>query len=379
MDPQELSFRGQVQYDPTWNPYHDSGNAQAVPLDFQGDPHKDVRSMHFPEATIEKRTTGNESAQTPSKPLSASERRENENSEDYETEQEQQEIDSSLGNNLGQFEVTNHEAAEAEDHVPEIVPIRAEPRPTAINRSSTQGSQRSRAPSESELFQSLSRRWTHETRERGEGGHEEEIHEIERLLTKMFGKSRREHSEEEKTRHVGVVWKNLSVTGEGLGATVQGTIATPFYTLRTLFTKGPKGVKHKPPVRTIIDSFTGCLKPGEMCLVLGRPGSGCSSFLKVLANQRSGYKKVEGDVTYGGTNAETMQKKYRGDIIYNPEDDLHYATLKVKDTLGFAIQSRTPGKESREAGESKKQYQQEFLQIIAKLFWIEHTLDTKGE
>ena len=50
-----------------------------------------------------------------------------------------------------------------------------------------------------------------------------------------------------------------------------------------------------------------------MLLVLGRPGSGCSTFLKVIGNQRSGYKSVEGDVRYGGTDAQTMADKYRSE------------------------------------------------------------------
>jgi ABC-type multidrug transport system ATPase subunit len=63
--------------------------------------------------------------------------------------------------------------------------------------------------------------------------------------------------------------------------------------------------------------------------------------------------------------------------LYNPEDDLHYATLSVRDTLLFALKTRTPDKESRIPGESRKEYQQTFLSAIAKLFWIEHALGTK--
>ncbi|PYH78160.1 ABC transporter [Aspergillus uvarum CBS 121591] len=114
-----------------------------------------------------------------------------------------------------------------------------------------------------------------------------------------------------------------------------------------------------------------------MLLVLGRPGSGCSTFLKVIGNQRSGYKSVKGDVLYGGTDSEIMGEKYRSEVLYNPEDDLHYATLTVRDTLMFALKSRTPGQESRLPGETRKQYQETFLSTIAKLFWIEHALGTK--
>jgi len=35
-----------------------------------------------------------------------------------------------------------------------------------------------------------------------------------------------------------------------------------------------------------------------MLLVLGRPGAGCSSFLRVVANQRAIFLDVKGDVTY---------------------------------------------------------------------------------
>lgn len=62
---------------------------------------------------------------------------------------------------------------------------------------------------------------------------------------------------------------------------------------------------------------------------------------------------------------------------YNPEDDLHYATLSVKRTLKFALETRTPGKESRLEGESRKDYASEFLRVATKLLWIEHTLGTK--
>lgn len=57
--------------------------------------------------------------------------------------------------------------------------------------------------------------------------------------------------------------------------------------------------------------------------------------------------------------------------------DLHYPTLTVKNTLKFALETRTPGKESRREGESRKDYISEFLRVVSKLFWIEHTLDTK--
>ena len=237
---------------------------------------------------------------------------------------------------------------------------------------------------EDDIFRVLSRRRTNTSGRQGSiatsAEEQDEQAEIERLMSRMFGKDRQAQSEDEKTRHVGVVFKNLTVKGMGLGAALQPTLSDPFLTLPR-FIKGLltnfRRATGKPPIRTLINNFSGCIRPGEMLLVLGRPGSGCSTFLKVLANQRFGYQSITGDVTYGGTSAQIMAKSYTSEVVYNPEDDLHYATLSVKNTLSFALKTRTPGKASRNDGESRQDYVREFLRVVAKLFWIEHTMNTK--
>ncbi|KAI0142596.1 ABC-2 type transporter [Hypoxylon sp. NC0597] len=231
--------------------------------------------------------------------------------------------------------------------------------------------------SEDEIFRALSRRRSTVSDVESQEDHDE----IERLMSRMFGKARQQQSEEEKTRHAGVVFKNLTVKGAGLGASLQPTVGDIFLGfprfLKNLVTKGPKAATARPPVRELLSNFNGCVRPGEILLVLGRPGSGCTTFLKTFCNQRAGFVDVLGDVTYGGTDAKRMAKDFRGEIIYNPEDDLHYATLTVKHTLTFALRTRTPGKESRMEGESRSDYVKEFLRVAAKLLWIEHTMDTK--
>ena len=268
-----------------------------------------------------------------------------------------------------------------------FAPIKTGPSTQATVRPGLRKTTSSRM-TEDDLFRALSRRRTNQSGRQGSYMTEDEASaageeqaEIERLMSRMFGKDRQAHSEDEKTRHVGLVFRNLTVKGVGLGAALQPTLGDPFLAiprkLASLFTGGPKKVAGKPPIRTILDDFTGCVRPGEMLLVLGRPGSGCSTFLKVLANQRFGYESIDGDVTYGGTDAKSMGKHYRGEVLYNPEDDLHYATLSVKHTLKFALQTRTPGKASRNEGESRADYVKEFLRVVSKLFWIEHTMNTK--
>ena len=127
--------------------------------------------------------------------------------------------------------------------------------------------------------------------------------------------------------------------------------------------------------KELIRQFNGCVKAGEMLLVLGQPGSGCTTFLKALANQRAGYKKITGNVHYGGIDFEAMAAKYRGEVIYNSEDDLHFPALTIEQTLRFALKTRTPSE--RPPGETRTDYQSKFLDILGKIFGIEHTYATK--
>lgn len=56
-----------------------------------------------------------------------------------------------------------------------------------------------------------------------------------------------------------------------------------------------------------------------MCLVLGCPGSGCTTFLKTVANQRGDYAEIGGDVRYAGIDAAEMAEHYKGEVAYNQE------------------------------------------------------------
>ena len=53
--------------------------------------------------------------------------------------------------------------------------------------------------------------------------------------------------------------------------------------------------------------------------MLGPPGSGCTTFLKVIANERGTYANVTGDVRYAGISHSEMLKYYNGEVVYNQE------------------------------------------------------------
>ncbi|KAF9336983.1 hypothetical protein BG006_006647 [Podila minutissima] len=184
-----------------------------------------------------------------------------------------------------------------------------------------------------------------------------------------------------KRRNLGVVWENLEVQGEGLGAQYLTTFADPFIGLSNLinpyfwakkiFSKGP--ARPRTITRTIIHPMNGYCRDGEMVLVLGRPGAGCSTLLRVLANQRKNYKNVTGDVTYGPFTADEISKHHRGEVVYNQEDDFHYPSLTVRQTLEAALKTKTPSKRLQN---HRTEFVSEFLDVLTKMYGLTKQIET---
>ncbi|ERS96089.1 ABC multidrug transporter [Sporothrix schenckii 1099-18] len=101
----------------------------------------------------------------------------------------------------------------------------------------------------------------------------------------------------------------------------------------------------KPPQRDILHEVSGQVLPGEMLLVLGRPGAGCTSLLRVLANDRASFESgsgtVRGAIHYGSMD-HVAARRFRQQITLNTEDDIHFPTLSVDQTLTFALKNKTP-------------------------------------
>ncbi|KAF7374594.1 Brefeldin A resistance protein [Mycena sanguinolenta] len=119
-------------------------------------------------------------------------------------------------------------------------------------------------------------------------------------------------------RELGVVFEDLRVVGLGASASYQPTLGSTLNPLSIL--EQIKTLRH-PPLRNILEGFSGVVRPGEMLLVLGRPGSGCSTLLKTLANQTDEYHSVSGSIQYDSFSPSDIYAHYRGDVQYCPEDD----------------------------------------------------------
>ncbi|GMF13032.1 unnamed protein product [Phytophthora lilii] len=96
--------------------------------------------------------------------------------------------------------------------------------------------------------------------------------------------------------------------------------------------------KKKVVEKQILHDVSGVFKPSTMTLVLGQPGSGKSSLMKLLSGRfpLSKNVQVEGDVTYNGTAQADLRKLLPQFVSYVPQQDNHLPTLNVKETLEFA-------------------------------------------
>ncbi|CZR67589.1 probable ABC transporter [Phialocephala subalpina] len=177
--------------------------------------------------------------------------------------------------------------------------------------------------------------------------------EFEAWLDKLVDKQKAERT---PTPNAGISFRNLSVHGFGSPTDYQKDFANVFLEglgmIQKMMGKGQTRIQ-------ILDRFDGLVKEGEMLVVLGRPGSGCSTLLKTIA----------------GVPKEQMYKSFRGEIIYNAETEIHFPNLTVSETLSFAAKARVP--RNRPHGVSRKVYAEHWRDVALALFGLRHTVNTK--
>ncbi|KAJ2776197.1 ATP-binding cassette transporter snq2 [Coemansia javaensis] len=180
-------------------------------------------------------------------------------------------------------------------------------------------------------------------------------------------------------KRTGLVFSDLSVFGDNVRNRHIATLVTPVYKffkaaahgfgVRGLLARGRRDSR----ARELLYKMSGVVADGEMLLVLGRPGSGCSTLLRVLGNRRHTYRRIEGTVSYGGLDPRLVAEHYRGEVAYNQEDDVHFPTLTVRQTLEFAIQCKIP---STRMLQDREGYKREFLDTLLDMYGLTGCADT---
>ncbi|KAK2758216.1 hypothetical protein FQN54_004060 [Arachnomyces sp. PD_36] len=172
----------------------------------------------------------------------------------------------------------------------------------------------------------------------------------------------------------GISFQNLNVSGSGSALQYQSTMASLFtapFRLNEYFKSFRQSTE-----KHILRNFDGLIKSGELLIVLGRPGSGCSTFLKSLYGELHGLNLREGSqVQFNGIPIEKMLREYKGEVLYNREVDKHFPHLTVGQTLEFAAAARSP--QHRLHGVSREQFAKYVTQVALSIFGLSHTYNTK--
>jgi ABC-type multidrug transport system ATPase subunit len=172
-----------------------------------------------------------------------------------------------------------------------------------------------------------------------------------------------------KARELGVTWNNLNVDVISADSAVNENMVSQFNIPKKISES-----RHKKPLRRILSDSHGCVKPGEMLLVLGRPGSGCTTLLNMIANRRRGYASVSGDVWYGSMTPKEAEG-YRGQIAMNTEEELFFPTLTVSQTMDFATRLKIPHHVPNDV-DSAEALRLETKEFLLESVGISHTSDT---
>ncbi|KAJ9255969.1 putative ABC transporter [Paecilomyces variotii] len=174
-------------------------------------------------------------------------------------------------------------------------------------------------------------------------------------------------------RTAGLAFKNLSVHGYGSPTDYQKDVANSVLALGSLVRNIAGSGKQKIQ---ILRNFDGLIKSGEMLVVLGRPGSGCSTFLKTIAGEMNGiYMDDSSYMNYQGISAKQMRGQFRGEAIYTAETDVHFPQLSVGDTLTFAALARAP--RNRLPGVTRRQYAEHMRDVMMAMLGLSHTINTR--
>lgn len=169
------------------------------------------------------------------------------------------------------------------------------------------------------------------------------------------------------------MFKDLTVSGTGDAVQMQETVDS---VLTGPLKPGQFFRFGKKAPKKILNRFDGVLGAGELLIVLGRPGSGCSTLLKTTCGELSGLSlDKDSVVSYDGISQPQMKKEFKGEAIYNQEVDKHFPHLTVGQTLEFAAAVRTPSE--RFGGMTRVEFSKLMAQVTMAICGLSHTYNTK--
>ena len=179
-----------------------------------------------------------------------------------------------------------------------------------------------------------------------------------------------------KPTALGVAFRDLRAYGKSSDADYQATVLNaPFKIMKNAW----DAVVNRNDTSNdfdILKPMDGIIKRGTVTVVLGRPGAGCTTFLKSIASQTHGFKiGSESVISYDGLTPKQIRSNYRGEVTYSAESDVHFPHLTVGQTLNFASGLRVP--QNRPHGISREEYAERITDVYMAMYGLSHTYNTQ--
>ncbi|KAJ5112624.1 hypothetical protein N7532_000669 [Penicillium argentinense] len=174
-------------------------------------------------------------------------------------------------------------------------------------------------------------------------------------------------------RTCGISFQGLNVSGSSAAVNTQATVGSLVFNLvdlvKSLINKRDNHIQ-------ILHNLEGLVRPGELLVVLGPPGSGCSTFLRTIGGETHGLTLDSSSVfNYHGISFRDMHSRFRGEVLYTAEQDVHFPQLTVGVTLEFAALARTP--RNIPGNVDRRVWARYLRDALMKIFGITHTINTK--
>ncbi|KAG6039423.1 hypothetical protein E4U41_002665 [Claviceps citrina] len=120
------------------------------------------------------------------------------------------------------------------------------------------------------------------------------------MKAELAGHHERDQASNFSRRELGVTWTNLRVEARSADSAIHENVLSQFNIHKVIGES-----RLKPPLKRILDNSDGCVKPGEMLLIL------------------------------------EDAKRYRGQIVMNSEEEVFFPTLTVGQTMDFCDSTET--------------------------------------
>ncbi|CAH6723460.1 pleiotropic ABC efflux transporter of multiple drugs Cdr1p [[Candida] jaroonii] len=173
-----------------------------------------------------------------------------------------------------------------------------------------------------------------------------------------------------KSSSLGIAYRNLRASGVATDSDYQATVTNAVWKYGAEFIRKMRKVDESRYF-DILKPMDAIMKPGEVTVVLGRPGSGCSTLLKTIAAHTYGFRiGEESKISYDGLTPDEIVKHHRGDVIYSAETDVHFPHLLVGDTLEFAARMRTP---QNRGNIDRESYAKHMAAVYMATYGLSHT------